>query len=216
MIFALSLSGCVTTGEPMKAHTEPMRVHVPAPAPRPTGTIWPGEQRQNLLFVDSKAKFAGDIITVVINETSSGENSADTKTSKNTSHTAGLSGMTQAFPDKRFLAKYELGGSSTSLLSGAGNTSRDGKLSAVVTARVTEVLANGNLVIEGKRFLMVNEEEQYIVISGVVRPDDVSDDNIVSSQHIADARIVYTGQGVINDKMRPGWMTRVLDWVWPF
>ncbi len=87
---------------------------------------------------------------------------------------------------------------------------------ARITARVSRVLENGNLFIEGARQLTVNAEEQYIVISGIVRPEDITSDNLVSSQYIADARIVYTGQGIINDKMRPGWGTRILDAIWPF
>ena len=78
------------------------------------------------------------------------------------------------------------------------------------------MLANGNLAIEGRRQLTINEEDQYIVLTGVVRPEDVSEDNEVSSRHIAQARIVYTGKGIIDDKMRPGWFTRIVDWVWPF
>jgi flagellar L-ring protein precursor FlgH len=213
----LPLAGCIKTVEPIETRIDRvLPVAVREKPERAAGTIWPGERRENLLFVDSKAKFEGDIITVLVDESASGKNSANTKTVKNTSHTAGIAGMTQALPDKRILAKYELGGSSTSQLAGSGDTSRDGRLQAVVTACVTEVFANGNLFIQGKRLLTVNEEEQYIIISGIVRPDDVSDDNVVLSQHMADARIIYAGKGVIHDKMHPGWMTRILDWVWPF
>jgi flagellar L-ring protein precursor FlgH len=72
------------------------------------------------------------------------------------------------------------------------------------------------LLIEGRRQLTVNAEDQFIVITGIVRTDDIAADNTIASQNIADARIVYTGEGVINDKMRPGWLTRAVDWVWPF
>lgn len=182
----------------------------------PSGSIWPGERATNMLFADRRARYINDIITIIIDEDSSGENSANTKTGRDSSATAGIAGITQAFPDKRMVSKYELGGSSTNSLKGSGNTSRDGKLKARITAQVTRVLENGNLVIEGKRQLTVNKEDQYIIISGIVRPDDISSDNIVSSQYVADAKIIYTGKGVINDKMRPGWLTRVIDWVWPF
>jgi len=64
--------------------------------------------------------------------------------------------------------------------------------------------------------LTVNEEDQYIIISGVIRPEDVTSDNVISSQYIADARIVYTGKGIADDKMRPGLLTRAVDWIWPF
>jgi flagellar L-ring protein precursor FlgH len=195
-----------------------------APLPEPvvsepvntTGSLWPGERSNNMLFADRKARYIDDIITIIIEEESSGENSADTDTSRDSSTTAGIAGITQASPDKRILSKYELGGSSTNSLKGKGSTSRDGKLEGRITARVMEVLANGNLMVQGRRQLTVNAEDQFIVISGIVRPDDISSDNIVSSQYLADARIMYTGKGVVNDKLRPGWLTRVVDWVWPF
>ncbi|MEQ8163676.1 MAG: flagellar basal body L-ring protein FlgH, partial [Smithellaceae bacterium] len=72
------------------------------------------------------------------------------------------------------------------------------------------------LLIEGRRQLTVNAEDQFLVITGIVRPEDITAINTVASQYIADARILYPGDGVINDKMRPGWLTRVVDWVWPF
>ena len=68
----------------------------------------------------------------------------------------------------------------------------------------------------GRRQLTVNAEDQYMILTGVIRPEDITSDNLILSQYIADARIVYTGRGVVDDKMRPGWLTRVIDWVWPF
>jgi flagellar L-ring protein precursor FlgH len=89
-------------------------------------------------------------------------------------------------------------------------------LQARLTARVVRVLDNGNLLIEGRRQLTLNAEDQFIVITGVIRPEDIAADNWVLSSNIADARILYTGSGVLADKQHPGWMTRALDWVWPF
>ncbi|MEQ8203568.1 MAG: flagellar basal body L-ring protein FlgH, partial [Smithellaceae bacterium] len=112
--------------------------------------------------------------------------------------------------------EISIGGTSSNSLKGAGDTTRSSKLSASISARVLKILDNGNLLIEGRRQLTVNAEDQYLVITGIVRPEDITAINTVASQYIADARILYTGDGVINDKMRPGWLTRVVDWVWPF
>ena len=109
-----------------------------------------------------------------------------------------------------------IGGTHSNSMKGAGNTSRNTTLVARVSARVIRVLDNGNLLIEGRRQVTVNAEDQYLIISGIIRPEDITTENTIASQYIADARIVYTGQGVVNDKMRPGWMTRVVDWVRPF
>lgn len=201
---------------------------IPSP---PAGSIWSGENAGNSLFADNKARYVNDIVTIVVDEYSSGGNAADTSTSRDTNTLAGISAFLGA---DKYLARrnrdltdgdiytgglvpsIEIGGSSKNSLSGKGKTSRDGKLKARITAKVVDVLDNGNLAIEGRRQLTVNAEDQYIIISGIIRPEDIASDNVISSQYIADARIAYTGKGVINDKMRPGWMTRIVDWVWPF
>jgi flagellar L-ring protein precursor FlgH len=81
---------------------------------------------------------------------------------------------------------------------------------------VVEVFPNGNLRIEGGKTITVNREEQIIVLTGIVRPNDISSQNIINSKYVLDAKIAYTGKGVISDKQGPGWMTRILDNVWPF
>jgi flagellar L-ring protein precursor FlgH len=87
---------------------------------------------------------------------------------------------------------------------------------ATLTAQVTEVLPNGNLVINGSKTVTVNREQQLIRLSGIVRQADISPHNIVDSKNILDARIAYTGKGVISDKQGQGWLVRILDNVWPF
>ncbi|RPJ74558.1 MAG: flagellar basal body L-ring protein FlgH, partial [Desulfobacteraceae bacterium] len=107
-------------------------------------------------------------------------------------------------------------GSMTSEFEGDGTTSRSGDLSAFITCRVSDVLANGNLRIVGTREILVNHENQVIVLSGVIRPRDISDQNIIASRFISDAKIAYSGSGVIDDRQRPGWMANFLNTVWPF
>jgi flagellar L-ring protein precursor FlgH len=89
-------------------------------------------------------------------------------------------------------------------------------MTASIGCTVVEVLPNGNLVIRGSREIEVNGETQYIVLEGVVRPVDVASDNTVKSTQIADAKIYYTGRGVLTDKQKPGWLARLLDHIWPF
>ncbi len=89
-------------------------------------------------------------------------------------------------------------------------------MTAYLTARVIHVFANGYLVIRGTREVRVNNETQYIFVQGVIRPEDISSTNIILSTYIADARIEMSGSGSVSDKQRPGWMMRILDYVWPF
>jgi Flagellar basal body L-ring protein len=188
------------------------------PAP---GSIWSGENKFNMLFADRKARNVNDIVTIIVHESSKGGNNASVNTSRSAGTEAGITSMlgldTSIIKSNANMGgEISIGGFSENAMKGTGKTSRDGSLQAEITARVTQVLENGNLAIEGRRQLTVNAETQYIVITGVIRSEDITADNLVESQYIADARIVYTGNGVINDKMRPGWLTRVADWAWPF
>ena len=231
MCFIFAAAGCSTRGDTVeKDKFIPVQAEKP-PSP-PAGSIWPGENARNSLFTDNKARHVNDIVTIIIEESSSGSNSANTTTARDTETLAGISsllGMDRKIARSNkdltdgediytagLLPSIQVGGSSSNSLTGKGTTTRDSELQARITARVVEVLPNGNLNIEGKRRLAVNAEDQYIVISGTVRPEDITSDNVISSQYIADAKIVYTGKGVVDDKMRPGWLTRVVDWAWPF
>ena len=216
VIIGLMIGGCATETHMVRtdyAYTMPQNVK---PAPPPTGSIWSGVNSNNALFADKKARYVNDILTIIIDESSQGANNAKTDTNKSTSVAAGLDGILQTGPSNTILSPLSLGGSNSNKLTGEGKTKRDSNLTARITARVTSVLENGNLSIEGRRQLSVNAEDQYIIITGVVRPEDIATENTVSSQYIADAKIVYGGRGIVNDKMRPGWGTRILDWVWPF
>ena len=85
-----------------------------------------------------------------------------------------------------------------------------------ITARVMDVLPNGNLTIEGKREIYVNNEKKEILLQGVVRQRDIAFNNTISSTQIADAKVIYTGIGVVAEKQRPGWAARLFDFVCPF
>ncbi|RZB34939.1 MAG: flagellar L-ring protein precursor FlgH [Desulfobacteraceae bacterium Eth-SRB1] len=231
ILFLFVIAGCSSNINIVKKD-EPVPVPKEKISLPPTGSIWPGENAKNSLFTDNKARHVNDIITIVIDEYSSGSNSANISTGRDTKTLAGITsllGMDRKIARSNMdltdgadintaglLPSIKVGGSSTNSLTGKGKTSRDGKLEAKITARVVRILPNGNLFIEGKRRLAINAEDQYIVVSGIIRPEDITSDNVVSSQYIADAKIVYTGKGVINDKMRPGWITRIVDWAWPF
>jgi len=217
---AVLIAGCAPQTEMLKV--EPLSTAPRAARTTPTpGSIWPGENAKNSLFADAKARYVNDILTILIEEDAEGGNKATTNTGRNTSTATGISallGLDQSVLDRNanLGGKISVGGSSTNSLKGTGDTSRGGKLDARLSARVVNVMENGNLIIEGKRQLTVNAEDQYLVITGIVRPEDITTENTVRSRYIADARIIYTGEGVINDKMRPGWLTRIVDWVWPF
>ena len=169
-------------------------------------------------YSDRKALRVGDIVTISIIENAKANNAADTDLSRTSSLQAGL---TQFFGKEKFLRLFRDGdelikSNAENAFKGSGATTREGQLTATITAIVKEVLPNGNLVIQGTRALGVNHEEQYITITGIIRPDDVNRDNVILSTQVADASISIGGTGVVGDKQRSGWGTWIFDFAWPF
>ena len=185
--------------------------------PAAPGSLWPADDRV-FFYADKKALRVGDIITVRIIESAQASNTADTDLSRTSSANASFSTF---FGKKKFLNLFKLGDdllttSSDNSHKGAGSTTRSGELTAVMTAVVRDVLPNGNLVVQGTREVLVNHEQQFITLTGIVRPQDVSRDNIVLSTQLADANITIGGLGVVADKQRSGWGTWIFDLIWPF
>jgi flagellar L-ring protein precursor FlgH len=173
-------------------------------------------------FQDLRALQVGDLVTINIVETSKASKSAATKTGRESAIDAGIenalgyeSQLKKIFPDdfdNKNMFKASLGSS----FDGSGSTDRVESMTAFMTARVMNVTTNGNLYIEGRRQIRVNNETQFIILSGLIRPTDISPNNTVLSSYIADAKIEYLGSGAVSDKQRPGWLGRVVDVVWPF
>ena len=194
---------------------------VPEKAQVNDSSLWGRSPAGGYLFMDSKAKTEGDIITINIIEQASASGNASTKTGKKSSVSAGIPSL---FGIEQSAAERNSNLDPTSLLQastdndfdGSGQISRSGKITATITARVTQVLSNDNLVIRGTRQVTINNEQQLLIIQGIIRPEDISPDNIIDSTSIAEAQIIYTGKGVVSDKQSPGWLTRIVDHVWPF
>ena len=171
------------------------------------------------LVEDFKARAKGDILTVVISETASASKEATTGTSRASAVAAGipnLMGLETSGISKYMDLSKLVNASASSKFDGSGSTTRKENLNATISARVIDVLANGNMLIEGRRNVLVNNEDQIIVLTGTVRPRDITPDNLVNSTLIADARIAYSGKGVISDRQQPGWLMGIVDKVWPF
>jgi flagellar L-ring protein FlgH len=192
-----------------------IKVESYSPQPVATGSLWPADDNV-FLYSDRKALRVGDIVTIRIVENASANNTADTNLSRASSLNASLTSFfgKQKFLDK--LGENAIKASSDSSFKGAGTTVREGQLNATITAVVKEVLPNGNLVIQGTRAVAVNHEEQYITITGVVRPEDILRDNVVLSGQVANANIAIGGSGIVADKQNSGWATWIFDFLWPF
>lgn len=189
---------------------------------RAEGSLWSSTGID--MYTDRKARQVGDIVVVRIVEDPQASLKADTTATRSSGINAKLKflGYMDALAAKNprlaqnpgvdDLISSELG----SEFNGSGTSDREGYIKAYVSAVVVKVFPNGNLFINGKREIKVNNEAQYIALSGIVRPEDITSTNEVSSTYVADARIYYSGVGAVADKQKPGWMGRVVDHVWPF
>jgi len=226
------LWGCASTAPPEPVRRSPAAAmppaaqavppHMMAAATAPSdGSLWDDRGALGAMFINAKARHIGDIVTIRIVESSKATNKATTSTDRSSSLRAGIDsffGAEKRFPaDQPFFNPFgRISGSMGSEFEGSGTTQRSGDLNAYMTAQIVDMLPNGNLIIEGNREVRVNNENQLITLTGMIRPRDISANNVVQSTYIADARISYSGRGVVNDRQKPGWMTRVLDVVWPF
>ena len=225
---ALLFTGCagvpVNRPEPkdVRRIREPEIPCIPAPTIS-EGSLW-SETRGLLLYPDRRARRVGDIVTVRIVEDPEAELNANTKTSRSSTLAAKLKflGYMKLLAEKHPRLAQKPGeddlinSTLESKFDGKASSDRDGHVKAYISAMVVRVLPNGNLLINGKREIKVNRETQYITLSGIVRPEDISPSNEVSSTYVANARITYSGVGPLADKQGPGWLGRIVDHVWPF
>ncbi|MEW6379292.1 MAG: flagellar basal body L-ring protein FlgH [bacterium] len=185
------------------------------------GSLWKDSSPSGYLFADPRARAVGDIVTVNIVERASASGNASTKTGKKSSLAADVTSLlgfekSVASRNPNLDPAKLLSASASNTFDGSGEISRSGKVTATLSARVNRVLPNGDLAIRGTRQVTINNEQQLIVIQGIIRPEDIAPDNTISSTSIADAQIAYTGKGVMSEKQHPGWLSRVIDLVWPF
>ncbi len=225
LLIVVMFSGCATwlkSEDPIPFDEEIIAEVNNVPTKKYEGSLWQDNGPLSELFMNPKARRVGDTVTINIVEIASATNEADTNTSKNTSISAqitkalGFENNTNFPTSDGFNPFGQLAGTTANTFKGAGSTNRSGSLAASITARVTKVLPNGNMKIFGRREITINDEKQYLVLSGIIRSWDISSNNVVLSTYISDAKIAYTGKGVVNDRQNPGWLARVIDAVWPF
>jgi flagellar L-ring protein precursor FlgH len=183
--------------------------------PAPDGSLWVSRGRRSDLYRDPKAYDVNDIVTIRVLESTSAIASADAKASRESETFAGASAMFGLEGKIKELPNLVTSkGSNT--YSGEGSTTRQTTLQTTLSARVVEVLPNGYLVVEGAREVRVNNENQTVYLNGVVRPEDISRDNIVLSSSVAQMTVRVQGKGVVSQPLKPGWLQRIFFGVLPF
>jgi flagellar L-ring protein precursor FlgH len=165
------------------------------------------------LVQDSRARSVNDLVTVRVVESIEAVGTADSQLTKNSAGSASITnlfGLESEYPDW-LNPDPMVSTTSDTKFKGGGTTTRSGELTAVMTARVIEVLPNGDLVLEGAREIDINGDRQIVVLTGVVRAVDIDRNNSVLSTRIGQLQIRYFGRGLIKDNLRPGWLIRVLN-----
>ena len=194
-----------------------VRPPLPAPVMQPNGAIYQAGFDMRL-YEDLKARRVGDILTVRLMESTDASKSTSTSTDKSTSTTVNnptILGASPQFDVPGFVPlnntdnlSLETNLSSSNEFEGSGASSQQNQLTGNITVSVVELLPNGNLLVRGEKRLTINNGNEYIRVSGMVRPADIQSDNSVLSTQIADATIMYTGDGQTADVNIMGWLAR--------
>src|SRR6056300_2066636 len=214
----LAMTGCSTyvsniEGQAFAPIDPPVKLSSPRPA---NGSIFHSSQN-GLFATDQRARRVGDILTVSFNETYSATKAQTASSSKTdafgvTLPTALPNMLTGGF-DKD---PAGLNAGTTRSFAGAGNAVQSNSFSGLLSVTVIRVFDNGNMEVQGQKELTLNNGNEYVRVRGVVRPEDISAGNIVSSDRLADAQIRYTGSGHLADSSQPGWLSQLMRTISPF
>ena len=204
--------------------TQPGYKPVSMPMPKPEtvsyspNSLWRNGSRA--FFKDQRAHQVGDIMTVTVNITDQAKLGNETQRDRTSKEDSGITDFigakTLGQQAQKVLPGRVLTADGTSQFDGKGSVQRQETLQTNVAAVVTQVLPNGNLVVEGKQEIRVNYEVRELIVAGIVRPEDIQSDNTIDSSKIAQARISYGGRGQISDFQQPPYGQQVMDVLLPF
>jgi flagellar L-ring protein FlgH len=212
--FAATIQAQTPVGKPTDSYDELFQRYLQeareAKSPAPAVQAW---SWMSALALDHRAHYLNDLVTIRVIENITGSGTADSALTKNSTGSAAVSklfGMEKKLPSSADPTALVAAKTATDF-KGAGTTNRTGELTALMTARVSDVLPNGDMVVEGVREIEINGDRQIVVLSGVVRQVDIDQNNVVLSTEIGQLRIRYFGRGLMKDNLKPGWLIRALN-----
>ncbi len=205
LLLVLLLSGCASFNEMLpdqdSSEYQPLELDYSLP-PTTSGGLYRTGYAGSLLR-DQRAVRVGDILTILLDESTQSSKSAGTSFDKSSSVGIGVpTVLGKTYSDLESSASAERD------FSGSARSSQQNTLRGAIAVTVHKVLPNGTLVVKGEKALRLNQGDEYIRLTGLVRLDDINRNNQVSSQNVANARISYAGRGVLNDSNSAGWLTR--------
>jgi flagellar L-ring protein precursor FlgH len=219
--YVFFLSACLKQIHPMDRTSRTYKKvnYAAFDADRTPGSLW--SEGAVSFFEDARARRLGDLVTIRVEEKTDASRDANTSSSRKSETSLGVSSFLAAMnglikkypgldPSALVSAASEMG------FNGGGSTKRSGSLDARLPVHIIEIFPNGDFYVRGEKTLLLNEEESYLSISGVLRPYDIDKNNMASSSVLADVKLEYTGRGVLSENARPGWFARLLGIVWPF
>ena len=216
-IAALLVSGCASTDQaqtlPDDPDFAPILPEMEDEPLVPTGSLFKLNYVNNI-YSDSKAHRVGDIISVILSESTQAQKNAKTEMKKENSATlspiTGFGGVPVNFKDKAIQFGYD----QESDFKGDSKANQGNSLSGNISVHVLRVLPNGNLMIRGEKWMSLNNGDEYIRLTGVIRPQDINSNNTVTSSKVANARIQYAGTGTFADVQEQGWLSSFFSSSW--
>ncbi|MBB4632842.1 flagellar basal body L-ring protein FlgH [Sphingosinicella soli] len=212
-----ALSLLAATAACAAPYERPMAEFAASHAPEPvkpvqaTGAIYQAGRFASLVE-DNRARRVGDVLTIVLVEKTQAAKSVSSASARN-------SDMALTLPDAKpfsWVPSGLLSGGSGQSFSGQGSAAQSNQLTGEMTVTVAQVYTNGTMLVRGQKLIKLNRGEEYLQISGIVRPQDVTPENRVASTRVADARIAYSGTGELAQQTRMGWLQRFFTAISPF
>jgi len=210
-----SLSGCATTPQELMDFEPIVRPVAPKPAVYNNGSLF--QQRSISLYEDPKPYRIGDVLTIILQESTSASKTAETSTKKEDSLVIASPTIFGATPTYKGNSMFEMNIVPEREFTGEADSTQSNSLTGEITVTVVDILPNDNLVVQGEKWFILNQGKEYIRIAGVIRPLDVKPDNTLLSSKLADAQIAYSGEGFLADANNQGWFGQFMNgkW-WPF
>ncbi|NTW85499.1 MAG: flagellar basal body L-ring protein FlgH [Holophagaceae bacterium] len=191
----------------------PLVEEAPTTAPISEGSLW----RDRPFVADLRAYRVNDLVTVKISESTNAISKADVTTNRagsNKLSSPTLFGALTGFGIASNSADKAT--SNTNKFAGTGTTGRSATFTTTITARVVKVIGNGNLIVEGYRDIQLNNETQRLYVAGMIDPNRLDGTNTITSGQVAELRIGYGGEGIVDETLKPGYISRLLNYIWPF
>jgi len=213
---AFVLSACAQVmppkpDDPYYAPAIPMTINTGISVQPKTGAIF-SQTNAMFLYSDRTASRIGDLITINLNESTNASKNADTEIKKKDTNDLAptLSGRVPSYSGNPLSFAVE----ASNQFKAETDTAQANSLDGTITVTVAQVLPNGNLMIKGEKWLTLNQGNEFIRITGIIRPEDISTENTISSTRVANARITYSGTGVLEDSNHMGWLSRFFNSKW--